>query len=400
MQRLLLILIFMGTSAIPVAGQLVLSTEATGTQTRTWFWSDKSNGRDHTWSYYTTVPTMSASFRYRSYTHWGFISIADCIMEFNIEQTNGGNEFPTDGMTPSNWMAFITGLYVKSTYYWNSRNLTVRLYDLEDDAEDGVINEADRLAMFGDPIEVLIDGIMPPFGTALTPIEVTNQLRYDLYGFGPATNITTGFYIGTESTGEGYRRVRLDSSMLRLHVYVEATPSFPPTNTPTFTPTPTPTPTLTVTPRPTLTPTMTLPPTPSPAQTPSPTVTHTPLPTWTPPPAIAVDVWMPTDYYRTNLLCSCTVDVFNTTNESLQGLRLFAVLDVQDQLFFAPDFEGVSWYELDIDPGRTTVTVLPVFRWPENAASAENVHWYAALTDPEVTHVIGEMDTFTFGWGP
>lgn len=39
------------------------------------------------------------------------------------------------------------------------------------------------------------------------------------------------------------------------------------------------------------------------------------------------------------------------------------------------------------------------FHWPRNTGSAEGILWYAAVTDPGMSSIVGDMDTFSFGWG-
>lgn len=48
--------------------------------------------------------------------------------------------------------------------------------------------------------------------------------------------------------------------------------------------------------------------------------------------------------------------------------------------------------------GTTVIEVAPEFSWPDGAGSATDILWIAALTDPAVTHVVGEWDMISFGW--
>ena len=81
---------------------------------------------------------------------------------------------------------------------------------------------------------------------------------------------------------------------------------------------------------------------------------------------------------------------------------LFVLLDVYGRLFFAPGFsESFDNYLAAypaFEPGATHVEVIPEFLWPENAGSAENIIWIAALTNPEITEIAGDIGTFTFSW--
>lgn len=172
------------------------------------------------------------------------------------------------------------------------------------------------------------------------------------------------------------------------------TPTTPPTSTPTRTPTPTGTP-------PTHTPTPTGTPTPSATATPTPTLppTDTPEPTATPP----CDSWrctidMPSTDFGPGDACRCRVTVCNPTGEAFTDLPVFVILDVYGMLFFAPDFSPFAYYLIPLEPGATVIDVLPQFEWPSGAGTATGIRWYAGITNSAFTAIVGDLDTFTFGW--
>ncbi|MBN1356940.1 hypothetical protein JXA40_11830 [bacterium] len=179
----------------------------------------------------------------------------------------------------------------------------------------------------------------------------------------------------------------------------------PPTDTPvqpTDTPAP---PTQTSVPTNTLIPTFTPRP---PTDTPLPP-TNTPVPpTDTPVPptdtpagcdTTGVGIIMPSDFYRPGDECYCNAIVCNAGIAPLIGYPLFVILDVYGMFFFAPSFGDFDYYTMNFEIGETTVNVLPAFTWPESAGSASGILWYCAMTDPGITQLFGEMDTFTFAWG-
>ncbi len=112
---------------------------------------------------------------------------------------------------------------------------------------------------------------------------------------------------------------------------------------------------------------------------------------------------MPSDYYRPDDPCYCNVTVCNAEGSTLEGYPLFVILDVYGALFWGPGFtEEYDSYLMDYPhflPGETIVTVLPAFTWPDTGTTAAGIRFIAALTNPEVTAVFGEMDTFELGWG-
>jgi Right handed beta helix region len=209
--------------------------------------------------------------------------------------------------------------------------------------------------------------------------------------------------------------------------------SYPPTSTPTISPTvqpsvtPVPTvPTPTITPFPTATP---IPPTPTsppgePTSTPYPTdiptdiptttptvtpveSTHTPVPTRTAVPSATATpvcssfgctVFMPLTEYGPGDNCYCDVIICNPEMETYQDVPVFTVLEVYGEYYFAPSFSEFDFTVMDIDPGETTVSVLPAFVWPSGAGAAAGIMWYAAMTDPGMTVLMGDLGTFMFGW--
>jgi Peptidase family M28 len=178
--------------------------------------------------------------------------------------------------------------------------------------------------------------------------------------------------------------------------------SVPPTNTPIP---PTDTPIL-----PTDTP---VPPTDTPVP-PSPTVptgapTNTPIPpsnTPVPPTetpsctTLGVQLWMPATYYHYGDICSCKVFLCNPGSERFENIPLFVVLDIYGMYFFAPSFSDYDVYSIDLEPGKFELSILPEFTWPAESGSMSGITWYAAMTDPQIQALFGEMDVWTFGWGP
>lgn len=176
-----------------------------------------------------------------------------------------------------------------------------------------------------------------------------------------------------------------------------------PTGTPTPTPTMTPTATATPTSTPTNTPTYTGTPTMThvPTDTPQPTATWTDLPTTTPKPCdrTGVIILMPSNYYQSGDTFKLDVQICYL-EETPVSLPLFVVLNVYGDYFFAPDFSRtLAYYDVSIEPGLMIMEIIPAFPWPNNAGEAVGITWFAALTNPGMTDLVGEMDLATFGWG-
>ncbi len=140
----------------------------------------------------------------------------------------------------------------------------------------------------------------------------------------------------------------------------------------------------------------------------SPTSSHTPPPTTTPSPptetptgcdATGVRIIMPSEYYMPGSPCYCDAIVCNADGALLTGYPLFVALDVYGTYFFAPSFSDFDFIFRDFPAGQTTVTIVQYFTWPSGTGSARGITWYGAMTNPEMTAVYGELNTFSFGWG-
>jgi hypothetical protein len=124
------------------------------------------------------------------------------------------------------------------------------------------------------------------------------------------------------------------------------------------------------------------------------------IPPPTPTPGITgVTITMPAHQYRPGDICYCTVTVTNGDLEPLIDHPMFLILDVYGEIFFAPSFTtDFDYYSGPWPAGTTPVDALPVFTWPDTGTSASGIVWYAALTDPAVTRIVGEWDSWEFGW--
>jgi uncharacterized protein (DUF362 family) len=107
---------------------------------------------------------------------------------------------------------------------------------------------------------------------------------------------------------------------------------------------------------------------------------------------------MPSHDYAPGDTCYCDVIVTNPSDTSYPETPVFVLLDVFGTYYFAPGFSGFDYYENDVNPGTQIISVLPEFEWPPGAGTVAGILWYAAMTNPSMTALLGELDTFTFGW--
>jgi len=187
------------------------------------------------------------------------------------------------------------------------------------------------------------------------------------------------------------------------------TPSpIPPTSTPsnlpaTYTPSPPPTPSQAPTDTPTHTPSP-LPPTstpspPSPTPTPS-SLPDTPIPTSTPEmDAPSVTLRMSSSFFVPGDLFECEVVISNPFVEPLIEQLLFVIMEIHGSYYFAPSFSQFDYYRITFLSGETVITVIDPLIWPDHVGHTRSGFMYAALTNSEITEVIGEMDIWPFGWG-
>jgi hypothetical protein len=108
---------------------------------------------------------------------------------------------------------------------------------------------------------------------------------------------------------------------------------------------------------------------------------------------------MPSDFFRGGDIFYLDVYLCNTDNAQY-NVPLFVILDVYGQLFFAPSFtEEFDMYDVTLPPNEQIMkSILQQFTWPHGAGEASGIIFYAAMTDPEITGLFGELDMAVFGW--
>jgi len=136
------------------------------------------------------------------------------------------------------------------------------------------------------------------------------------------------------------------------------------------------------------------------AGTPEPPTGTPEPPTETPSETTGARVAIPDDYFVPGDQFSLTVSVCNAEQQPLTGYPLFIILETAGLYFFGPSFtEELDCYlELypSFSPGWTRISVVPPMIWPD--AGHGGAICYAALTNPEVTALFGELDSWSFTW--
>lgn len=109
------------------------------------------------------------------------------------------------------------------------------------------------------------------------------------------------------------------------------------------------------------------------------------------------ELWMPFKDISPDSYCACKVIVQNSGTDMMTENPLFVILDVYGNYYFAPSFNNFDYYTASFAPGRTLIAVLDEFHWSEGLGSGQAI-FYSAITDAEITEIVGEMSTLEFEW--
>lgn len=117
------------------------------------------------------------------------------------------------------------------------------------------------------------------------------------------------------------------------------------------------------------------------------------------PPKLGVTLSMPAHSFEPGDVCGLTLECGNP-GEPLTAVPLFVLLDVLGTYWFYPtwNLEPPAWVDVDVPTGVTSMIILEPFAWPEGAGSADGIYFHAAMTDKGITQLLGDMDSWEFGW--
>ena len=77
------------------------------------------------------------------------------------------------------------------------------------------------------------------------------------------------------------------------------------------------------------------------------------------PSIIRAYVNMPSHNFAPNNPASCTVSLWNPTDQVLSGHHLFAILDVHGNYFYAPSFSSFDYFTANFPVGLTKIIIIP-----------------------------------------
>lgn len=132
-----------------------------------------------------------------------------------------------------------------------------------------------------------------------------------------------------------------------------------------------------------------------PTETPAPTATPTSSPTAS---VHGVTLSMPAHAFSPGDVCSLTATVCNGLSETLTNVPFFTVLNILDDYWFYPSWkQSIDGILLNsVAPGQTTHSIIPAFVWPESSGSIPSARFVAAITDPGVTRLEGQLGQWEF----
>ncbi len=112
---------------------------------------------------------------------------------------------------------------------------------------------------------------------------------------------------------------------------------------------------------------------------------------------------MPAHYFRPGDPFYCNAVFCNNTGMTLTGYPLLVVLDVYGELFWGPEFtlefDSYLLKNPSFPENETLVPIIEPFTWPSNAGSGTGIIMAAAVTDPDVTFLYGDLDYWEINWG-
>jgi len=140
--------------------------------------------------------------------------------------------------------------------------------------------------------------------------------------------------------------------------------------------------------------------TPTPASSPG---TATPRPEPTPTagcPNTGATLWMPATAFSAGDPCELRAYLCNA-GSPLICVRLLVCLDIAGSYWFGPRWRPYPpdldfWQFPELPPGTTQRQIIPRFSWPADVPPISGIRFWAALTDEQMSGVLGEIGFWEF----
>ena len=145
-------------------------------------------------------------------------------------------------------------------------------------------------------------------------------------------------------------------------------------------------------------------PTPTPSHTPTEGPTYTPTPPSTPTPStkFGVELLMPSDYFKPGDTCWLKAYIY-CPYENYGDALLFVFLDVYGEYYFYPSWKhyppDIDYEQINLQFGEQEKIIIDTFNVPSGIGNLSNLIFYGALTDLQITKILGEYSEWHFSFG-
>jgi hypothetical protein len=146
-----------------------------------------------------------------------------------------------------------------------------------------------------------------------------------------------------------------------------------------------------------------VPPTPTPTITPTPTFTPSPspspTPTSTPADGIVLTLHLPEKTVHARDSFYLDVAINNCNAQTLNDVPFFVILEVTGTFWYYPTWRLDPTWEIlaTLPTGSLNLAILKPFDWPDNAGTG-NARFWGALTNSDMTRILGQYDVRDFAW--
>ncbi|MCD4653864.1 hypothetical protein K8T06_07995, partial [bacterium] len=128
------------------------------------------------------------------------------------------------------------------------------------------------------------------------------------------------------------------------------------------------------------------------------------IPSVTPTPdlctATGLILQMPDHHFNAGDNCWLSAYICNRESDPLTDHIVLVVLEAYGQYLFAPGWgSDLDCYVDSFERGLEVFEIVPHFPWSSDVGTADNIYFHGALLDPVTIYVLGQVDSWEFGWG-
>ena len=131
-------------------------------------------------------------------------------------------------------------------------------------------------------------------------------------------------------------------------------------------------------------------------------VQPTPTPSSTPNPCTqtGVTLTMPSHHFQAGDECSLTAEICNAELAGFENIPFFCLMAFSGNYWFYPSWSQSVDFSIQesLPVGVSSLPIIEPFVWPDGVGSAQGIQFISAMTDPEISAIIGVMGIWEFGW--